>query len=82
MSENVEFLECGGLSISYDARGVATINATVAKSRSGDLTGSYETWPDLGGVFFTGNVMTASQAPIIGSGGWFQWSITWQGVGN
>jgi len=81
MAENVEFLECGGLSITYDATGVATINATVAKSSSGDLSNSYESW-NLGGVSFTGNVMTASQAPLIGSGGWFQWSITWQGVGN
>ncbi len=81
MAELVEFIECGGLSITYEANGRASINANIIKSNTNALTTNYNTW-SLGGVSFVGNVMSASQKPMIGSGGWGQWQLNWQGVGN
>jgi len=74
-----EFVECGGWSVSYDATGKATISASVITS-SNNIGGSYETWNE-GGVRFTGSVMSLKGSPMMGSGGWVQWSIGWQGVG-
>jgi len=77
----IEFIECPSLSISYDATGKASVSLTVIRDNMGDLQGTYnaETW---GGVRFTVGVMAATQQAIIGSGGWAQWSLQMEGVGN
>lgn len=81
MAEFVEFVECGSLSISYDATGKATISCSVIKSDDNNLSKSYEDWR-LGGVTFYGNVMNLAQSPIFGSGGWCRWQLQWEGIGN
>lgn len=77
----IEFIECPSLSVSYDATGKASISLTVVRDDMYQLTGSYtnRTW---GGVRFTVGVMAATQQPIIGSGGWAQWSLQLEGVGD
>jgi len=77
----VEFIECPSLSISYDATGKASVSLAVIKDDMSDLSGTYnnETW---GGVRFTVGVMGATQQAIMGSGGWAQWSLQMEGVGN
>jgi hypothetical protein len=79
--ENVEFIDCGSLSISYDATGKATISCTVVRSDSNFLRKDYNDW-HLGGVRFDGNVMSLNQAAMLGSGGWHQWQLQWEGIGN
>lgn len=80
-TENVEFIDCGSLSISYDATGKATISCNVIRSNSGGLVKDYNTWR-LGNVYFDGNVMSLNQSVMLGSGGWHQWQLRWEGVGN
>jgi hypothetical protein len=77
----IEFIECPSLSISYDATGKASVSLVVIKDDMGDLDGTYnsEIW---GGVTFTLGVMAASQQAIMGSGGWAQWSLQMEGVGD
>jgi hypothetical protein len=79
--ETIEFIDCGSLSISYDATGKATISCSIIRNDAAGLQNDYNTWR-LGGVFFDGNVMGLNQSPMIGSGGWNQWQLRWEGVGN
>lgn len=76
-----EFIECSSLSISYDATGKASISLTVVKD---DMNGLQDTYTDgsWGEVRFTVGVMSANQQAIMGSGGWAQWSLQLEGVGN
>ena len=74
-----EFVECGGWSVSYDATGKATISASVITD-SNAISGNYNSW-SVGCRTFTGSVMTLKGSPLIGSGGWVQWAISWQGIG-
>jgi len=76
-----EFIECGSVSISYDAQGIATVSFVVVNTSSSDLFGDYNSF-SFGGVSFTGAVMSMQSSPIAGSNGWNQWQIQWQGVGN
>jgi len=82
--EEIEFVECSSLSISYDASGKATVSFTVIRNDKNDLGRDYNRyWGNLGGVNFTdGNVMSAVQQPFVGSGGWNQWQLQWEGVGK
>ena len=75
-----EFVECGGWSVSYDATGKATISATIITD-SNSISGDYNNW-SIGCRYFKGSVMTLKGSPLIGSGGWTQWSISWQGIGR
>lgn len=77
----VEFIECPSLSISYDATGKASVSITVIRDDMNDLRGTY-TSKSWGGVRFTVGVMGATQQPIMGSGGWAQWSLQLEGIGN
>lgn len=79
-NENIEFIDCGSLSISYDATGKASVALTVVRDDRLPLQGSYSNrrW---GGVQFDLIVMSANQSPIIGSGGWNQWALQMEGVG-
>ena len=77
----IEFIDCASLSISYAATGKATISLSVLRDDRNDLHGTYtnEMW---GGVRFDCVVMGASQKAILGSGGWSEWSVQMEGVGN
>ena len=79
--EEIEFIDCGSLSINYDETGKATISLSVVRNDSNALEKNYtnRTW---GSVRFNTVLMSASQQPMIGSGGWSQWSLQMEGVGN
>jgi hypothetical protein len=81
MAESIEFIDCGSLSISYDAEGVASVNLTVVRDDDLSLQRSY-TYRRWAGIQFDLGLMRAQQQPIIGSGGWNQWSLQLQGVGR
>lgn len=82
MSEGIEFIDCGTLSISYDATGKVTVSFTVIRDDSQNFLDNTYTEPNWGGVQFGLIVMRAAQQPIIGSGGWCQWQMQLEGVGN
>jgi hypothetical protein len=77
----IEFIECSSVSINFDATGKAVISCSVIKNDSNALAGTYDAW-SLGGVSFDGDVLSLTQQPIIGSHGWNQWQLQWEGVGN
>jgi len=60
-----EFIDCEQTSISYDSRGIATINLTVV-SPNGTLRGKYNDLT-IGGVHFTGVTVSVDGTPIEGS---------------
>jgi len=77
----VEFIDCSSLSISYDATGKATVSITVIRDDRNQITSTYtnRTW---GGVRFDCVLMSSAQRPMIGTGGWSEWSLQMEGVGN
>ena len=79
--KEIEFIDCGSLSISYDATGKVSISMTVVRNDSKSLRNIYtrRTW---GQVNFSTVLMSAAQQPMIGSGGWNQWSLQLEGIGN
>jgi hypothetical protein len=79
-TESTEFIECGTVSISYDATGKASVSFSVI-STNGRSIGNYNSLY-FGGVSFSGNIMGAEAAPLRGSGGWKQWQMQWAGIGN
>jgi len=81
MAENIEFIDCGSLSISYDVQGIASVSITVIRDDDKSLQKTY-TSKRWGGVLFDLGLMRAQQQPIIGSGGWNQWAVQLEGVGN
>lgn len=80
MAESAEFIDCGSISIQYDATGRASVSFVVVTNK--ESLGKTYTSLEFGGVSFTGSLMSAVQKPIIGSGGWFEWQMQLQGVGN
>jgi len=79
--ENVEFIDCATISIQYDATGRSSVSFVVVKNGTSELEKVY-TDVNFGGVNFTGIIMSAVQRVIIGSGGWCEWQVQLQGVGN
>jgi hypothetical protein len=79
--EEIEFIECSSLSINYDATGKVTISLGVLKNRPSDLRYTY-TNRSWGGVSFDMIMMSAAQQAMIGSDGWYNWSLQMEGVGN
>jgi len=81
MAEEIEFIDCATLNISYDATGKATVSFTVIRNDDELLKKSYidRNW---GTVQFDLIVMRAAQQPMIGSGGWCQWQMQLEGIGN
>jgi len=77
----VEFIDCSSLSISYDATGKATISLSVVRDDGNALQDSY-TNRSWGGVNFDCIIMSSAQKPMIGSGGWSEWALQMEGVGN
>jgi Na+-translocating ferredoxin:NAD+ oxidoreductase RnfC subunit len=78
--ESIEFIDCGSINIQYDATGKATVSLVVVKNDNSALTGCYP--PSLGGVSWDVSTMTAIQRAIIGSDGWYEWHMQFQGWGN
>jgi len=77
----IEFIDCGSLSISFDATGKASVSMTVLRDDSESIDfDSYNngTW---GGTHFDLVTLAASQKPIVG-GGWYEWNVQLEGVGN
>ncbi len=77
----IEFIECSSLSISYDATGKVTVSMGVIRNDSSALKNTY-TSRSWGSRNFDTILMSASQQPMIGSGGWNQWSLQLEGVAN
>jgi len=79
--EEVEFIDCGSLSISYDATGRANISLTIVKNSPDVSLNKYNnlTW---GEVEFDTLVMNASQKALVGSINWYEWGLQLSGVGN
>lgn len=75
-----EFIDCGSLSITYDATGKASISYVVLSDLP-FLTNNY-THRKWGGINFNCVMMNVVQRPIIGSRNWFEWSLQMEGVGN
>jgi hypothetical protein len=78
----VEFIDCASLAISYDATGKATVSMTVIRDDSQEISYSSYTNRTWGSRSFSTVITNASQKPIIGSGGWNQWSVQMEGVAN
>ncbi len=79
--EAIEFIDCATISIQYSATGAASVSFVVVKNDTNTLENDYSA-PTFGGVNFDGIIMSAVQRVIIGSGGWCEWQIQLQGVGN
>lgn len=75
-----EFVDCSSMSIQYDATGKASLSFVVLKDSEGALSSTY-THITVGGVLFTGSIMSLSKTPILGSD-WYEWRVQVQGVGN
>jgi len=77
----IEFIDCSSLSISYDATGKVTISFSVVKDDTSTLSKTYtsESW---GGVSFDCVLMSVGQRAMVGTGGWCEWSLSMEGVGN
>lgn len=76
-----EFIECPSLSVSFDATGKASVSLSIIKDSPGVNIGDY-TDLVIGGKNFDLVVMSAAQQPLIGSEGWFQWSLQMEGVAD
>lgn len=76
-----EFIDCGSLSISYDATGKASVSFTVVKDTSGELIREYDVnyW---GGQKFDCILTNVSQKPIVGSRTWYEWGLQMEGVAD
>lgn len=81
MAETIEFIDCGSLSISYDATGKASVSFTVVRNDRNPVQGTY-TNKRWGGVTFDCIMMSASQNALIGTGGWSEWSMQMEGIGE
>lgn len=79
--EEIEFIDCGSLSINYDATGKVGISLNIVKNSASVELNKYSdlTW---GGVEFDTLVMNASQKALVGSRGWYEWGLQLSGVGN
>ena len=80
-TEEIEFIDCSSLSISFDATGKASVSLTVVRNDSNSLVGSY-TNKNWGGAQFDCVLMSSIQKPLIGTGGWSEWALSMEGVAN
>ena len=71
--ENVEFIECTSLNISFDVMGIATISYTVVHNTPKFVT--YKT-VQAGGQTFFGYVLSANLNKIPNTEGWFETHVT------
>jgi hypothetical protein len=80
-TEQIEFIDCGSLSLNYDATGRVSISLSIVKNSAGVDLDKYSnlTW---GEVEFDTVVTNASQKALVGSINWYEWSLQLSGVGN
>ena len=81
-NDDIEFVECGSLSLQYSIEGIASASFTVYKNSAGDIDYTSYTVMDIADVEFEGVLMNLEKTPILGSDGWYTWSVSAQGVGN
>ncbi len=72
-AQNVEFIECTSLNISYDVMGLVTVNYTVIHNIFEFVTYNSIT---AGGQTFSGYVMNASVNQIPHTEGWYETHVT------
>ncbi len=75
-SENIEFIDCTSLSISYDVMGVATVNFTIIKNKEGWPTAAIMNTIEAGGRTFEGYVTSAGLSQIPNASGWYETRVT------
>jgi hypothetical protein len=78
--ELIEFIDCGSLSISFDATGKASVSLTIL--RNDNLMYKVENYTNRtwGQTLFDLITMSASAESLVG-GDWTQWSVQMEGVG-
>ena len=69
----IEFIECGSLSISYDVLGLASVSFTVVTNE--DFLNQEYTTLTVGDLIFTGYITGVSAKPILGTS-WFEWGMS------
>jgi len=69
----IEFIECGTLSISYDILGLASVNFTVVTNE--DFLNQTYTTITVGDLTFTGYITGVSARPILGTS-WYEWGMS------
>lgn len=85
---DIEFIDCGSVSVQYDATGKATVSFTVVKNSTDPINVSSYKSICFGFINFIGVLMSISQKPIMGSYNqatgemWVEWHMNLQGVGN
>ena len=75
----VEFTDCSSLSINYDVTGKVTASIGILRDDSGEITWSNYKNPTWGSVYFDFIIMGATQSPVVGSNGWYEWSLQMEG---
>jgi hypothetical protein len=78
MAENVEFIDCTSLSISYDVYGIATVSFTIVSNSSGLKTRTSIT---AGGKTFDGYVTSATVTQIPNTK-WYLSNVTLVATSN
>ena len=76
-----EFIDCGSLSINFDATGKASVSMNVLKSDGNEIDFTGLKNGDWGGTSFELVVLAATQKPLLG-GSWYEWNVQMEGVGN
>lgn len=69
----IEFIDCGSLTISYDVLGLASVSFTVV-TNDDFLDQEYSTLT-VGDLTFTGYLTGVSARPIVGTS-WFEWGMS------
>ena len=88
MANDIEFIDCSSISVSYDATGKANVSFTVVKNNQLPIDVQSYKSVCFGFVKFTGSLMSVIQKPVNGSYNeatgemWVDWQMTLQGVGN
>ena len=70
---DIEFIECGSLSISYDVLGLASVSFTVVTND--DFLDQTYTTITVGDLTFTGYITGVSAKPILGTS-WYEWGMS------
>jgi len=76
MADNVEFIDCTSLSISYDVMGIATVNFTIVKNSLQWPSEQLMNHIEAGGRRFDGYVTDASMTQIPFTSNWFECRVT------
>lgn len=80
VKELIEFIDCGSLSISFDATGKASVSLTILRNDNLMYDVDNYTNRTWGQTLFDLITMSASAESLVGSD-WTQWSVQMEGVG-